>query len=619
MILKYFLKRQRTVEQRNDGYSSNPKLWTTSISTTLLLDLSIFKKWKYIFLFTFFPIFLQAQGISFTANPDVKRITENEYFTVTFTLTNAKWTQFTPPQFRGFNQVGNPSEQNRMTIVNGKKETTTSLVYNILTKKAGKYVVGPAEAMVNGQIMKSNSFTIEVVKGKKTAKTDDANDYDFFVKAEPTTTTARVGQQVIVDYKLYTKTNIESYDMGQDPSYNGFYAQDIRRFSYRTMREELNGEMYTTKIFKRVALYPQQAGLLTVEPLNLRLGVSKQPSGRRRSFFFNEIKYVPYTVDSIQINVLPFAPDSIPANFSGAVGRYEMRASIDNKNLSTDDALTITMSIQGNGDLKRIQSPKMNIGDNFDVYDPRILEEKSFEYDGEIMGRKVLEYQAIPLEPGRFSVQPRFTYYDIDSSKFITLGVEPVDINVKKGRKKKTSNIAKKGVETKAELLPIKTKTSLEQKGKFFLGSPFFWILTALPFLFLGGALVYRQQQIKKGSIDFTLLKSQKAQQVAVQKLAQAEQFMTQNNSRSFYDEISRASFGYVGDKLNIPLSELSKANIQEKLQSLNVSQQYIDEFIKIIKTCEMALFAGMDNSAAMQETYQNTKEVIVKIEEELT
>ena len=156
-------------------------------------------------------------------------------------------------------------------------------------------------------------------------------------------------------------------------------------------------------------------------------------------------------------------------------------------------------------------------------------------------------------------------------------------------------------------------------KGKFFFGSPLFWILTLLPFLFLGGALAYRQKLIREGSIDFELLKVQRAQKVAVQKLAQAEQLMTTQNSKGFYDEVSKASFGYVCDKLKIPVAELSKANIQDKLQSLHVSQNHIDSFIKIIKTCEMALFAGMDNSAAMQETYASAKEVIVKIEEELS
>ena len=145
-----------------------------------------------------------------------------------------------------------------------------------------------------------------------------------------------------------------------------------------------------------------------------------------------------------------------------------------------------------------------------------------------------------------------------------------------------------------------------------------FWILILLPFLFLGGALIYRQKLIREESIDFELLKMQRARKVAVQKLSQAEQFMNNKNSKGFYDEVSRAYFGYVCDKLKITVAELSKANIHDKLQSLDVSQQHIDSFIKIIKTCEMALFAGMDNSSAMQETYNSAKGVIVKIEEEL-
>ncbi len=577
------------------------------------------KQLIFLFFLISFPILLLGQ-VTFTATPDVRRIVEDDYFTVTYTITNGDWTKFTPPQVRGIIQTGNPAQESSTTIINGKASTSRSLVYNYKTKKAGKYVFKSATATVNGKEIKTKPFTIEVVKGKKPAENDPNINLEdqFFVRAEPSTTEARVGQQITVNYKLYTKIPISSYDLGEDPDYKGFFAKGIRRFSYRTMREELNGEMYTTKIINRVALFPQQAGLLTIEPYNINIGISKPSTGRRNSFRFNEVEFFPYAVDTVQINVKPFPADSIPPNFSGAVGRYEMQASIDKRNMSTDDALTITMSIQGNGDLKRIQSPKMDLGEKFDVYDPSILEEKTFEFEGEIQGRKVFEYQALPLEAGTYSIQPQFTYYDIDSSKFLTLAVPATTLNVKKGRKRRASSIVKKDDEAKTEFYPIKETTSLSTQGKFFFGSPLFWVLAVLPFVLLGGAIVYRNQQLKNGSIDLTLLKSQKAQKVATEKLSQAEIFMNENNSKGFYDEVSKASFGYVCDKLNIPLSELSKANVQEKLQSLNVTQQYIDDFIKIIKTCEMALFAGMDNSAAMQETYQNAKEVIVKIEKTL-
>ncbi len=586
-------------------------------STSALNIRKNISKLYFLLLVFLFPFYLSAQSnVTFTAETDAKKIEEDQYFTVSFTLTNATWDRLTPPAWRGFNQVGSPSKRQSSTFINGKGSTSYTVAYNVKAKEPGQYTIGSATAIVNGKEMKTKPISIEVVKKKELNPGEIDTENDFFVLAEPSTTVARIGQQITVDYKLYTKVNIESYDMGEDPEYNGFFAQDIRQFSYRTMQEEIDGEMYATKIFKRVALFPQQAGLLTIDPLNLRLG--KSEPGQRRSFFFNEVKYIPYQVDSVNINVIAFPADSIPPNFSGAVGTYEMKASVNNRNLSTDDAMVITMSIQGNGDLKRILSPQMELGENFEVYEPRILEETTFEKGGEIYGRKILEYQALPLNPGNYSVQPRFTYYNTDSLKFITLGVNPLEVNVKKGRKKRTSSIVEKGV-AKPDFVSIKTETTFSEKGKYFFGSPLFWVLTLLPFLFLGGALLYRQKLIREGSIDFELLKMQRAQKVAVEKLSQAEKFMTTQNSKAFYDEVSRASFGYVCDKLKIPISELSKANIQDKLQSLNVSQNHIDSFIKIIKTCEMALFAGMDNSAAMQETYNSAKEVIVKIEEELS
>ena len=196
------------------------------------------------------------------------------------------------------------------------------------------------------------------------------------------------------------------------------------------------------------------------------------------------------------------------------------------------------------------------------MYEPRILEEKNFEHNGEILGRKVFEYQAIPLKIGRFKIQPKFNYFDADSSAFITKTSAAVNINVKQGRKKIGANIIAKTETTKAKFLPNKTTTSLSSKDKYFFGSAFFWILTILPFLLLGAAFAYRQVLIAKGNIDVTLLKSQRAQQVAKQKLSQAEHFLQTENSKEFYNEISNASFGYVSDKLNMLPSELSKANI---------------------------------------------------------
>jgi len=571
-------------------------------------------------LFFSFQIFAQQGTVSFTAIANAKQVVEGDFFQVDFTLKNAEWERFTPPNFTGFQQHGNPNTSQQTTMANGKWSSSKTLTYRVKAKKIGKYTIEPATAVIKGKEIKSNKIPIEVVKGKP--KSNNANPNDFqgkiFVKAEPSATDVKIGQQITLDYKIYTKVNVESFDMSDDPDYVGFYAENVRQFSYRWMQEVVDGESFNTKILKRVALYPQQAGLLTIDPVSMRVGVEDPNARKRRSFFFKNLKYLPFITDSIQINVAPMDGQK-PPTFSGGVGRYFMLFSVDKNTMTTDEALTLKMTIRGNGDIKRVQPPDLGLGDAFDAYEPRVIEDKNFEHNGEVLGRKIFEYQAIPLKTGQFTIHPKFNYYDTDSLAFVERTSSPVRITVKQGRKKIGSSTIAKVEAPKAELLPIQQTTSLSSKDKYFFGSPFFWILTILPFLLLGAAFAYRQVLVARGNIDVTLLKSQRAQQVAKQKLSQAEQFLQNQNSKEFYNEISNASFGYVSDKLNIPPSELSKANIQEKLQSLNVTQQYIDDFTKIIKTCEMALFAGMDNSAAMQETYQKTSEVIVKIEEELT
>ena len=570
-------------------------------------------------LFFTLQILAQKGPVSFTATANAKQIVAGDFFQVEFTLKNADWERFTPPDFKGFQQHGNPSTSQQTTIVNGVVNMSKTVAYQVKAKKVGKYTIAGATAVVNGKEIKSNKIPIEVIKGKPRSNNANTDNFEgqVFVRSEVNATDVKVGQQIQLDYKIYTKINVESFDMSEDPEYLGFYTENVRQFRYNWMKEVVDGETYNTKILKRVALYPQQAGLLTIEPVFVRVGIEDPNSKRRRSFFFKELKYLPFTTDSIQINVQPM-DGSMPPSFSGGVGRYLMLFSVDKNTMTTDDALTLKMTIRGNGDIKRVQPPDLGLGEDFEVYEPRVLEEKNFEHNGEILGRKIFEYQAIPLKTGQFKIQPEFTYFDTDSLAFVSKTSAPVNVIVKQGRKKIGSTVVTPVEETKAELLPIQQTTSLSSKDKYFFGSPFFWILTTLPFVLLGAAFAYRQVLEARGNIDVTLLKSQQAQNVAKQKLSQAEQFLQTNNSKEFYNEISNASFGYVSDKLNIPPSELSKANIQEKLQSLNVTQQYIDDLTKIIKTCEMALFAGMDNSAAMQETYQKTAEVIVKIEEEL-
>ena len=320
----------------------------------------------------------------------------------------------------------------------------------------------------------------------------------------------------------------------------------------------------------------------------------------------------------MEINVKSL-PQPIPPTFSGAVGKYAMNSYIDKNNITTDDAVGVKLTIQGNGDIKRLQPPNLDFPSVFEVYEPKVLDEISQETGGILKGQKTMEYLALPKQAGNYQIKPAFTYFDTDSAKFITLVPNLFRINVRPGKGVPASQaIAAPNIANK-DIRYIKTATSFSSKSTPFPKTGLFYGLLILPFLVLGGAFAYKQILAKNGNVDLILLKRNRAEKVAKKRLATAEGLMKANKSRAFYDEVSRALLGYVCDKLNIPLSELTKDNVSQKLQSLKVQEQHITDYMSIIKITEMALFAGMDNPASMQDTYHKSIKVISEIETELT
>jgi len=555
--------------------------------------------------------------VSFEASTDAKQVVENGYFQITFTLNNAQGRNFKAPSFKNFTVLNGPSRSMSTTIINGKASQKVSYAYSLQPKKIGRFTIGSATTVVNGKTMKSNSVKVDVIKASKASK-NASQEEQLFVKAEIDTNLVYVGQQLVVNYKLYTSVNIENYDIALEPEYQGFFARDIRRFDSRQVREVVDGVQYTTKVLKRIALFPQQTGLQTIKPMKVRLGVivgNKRPN----SFFFNnQIKPVNVQTNPLEINVKSL-PQPIPAAFSGAVGKYAMNSYIDKTNITTDDAVGVKLVIQGNGDIKRLQPPPLDFPSIFEIYEPKVLDEISQEANGILKGQKTMEYLALPKQAGNYQIKPAFTYFDTDSAKFITLVPNLFRINVRPGKGRPASQpIATPDIANK-DIRYIKTATSFSTKGTPFPKTNFFYGLLILPFLLLGGAFAYKQMLAKNGNIDVVLLKRKRAQKIAEKRLATAEGLMKANKSRAFYDEISRALLGYVCDKLNIPLSELTKDNVRQKLQSLKVQEQHISDYMSIIKITEMALFAGMDNSASMQDTYHKSVKVISEIETELT
>jgi len=555
---------------------------------------------------------LLAQEVVFEARADARQVVENGFFEVTFTLENGEGSNFEPPSFKDFVVASGPSRSQSTTIVNGEVSRKMSFTYTLKPRRKGIFNIGSAFIKVDGETYKTKALRIEVVE----SKAGEGQGREVFLKAVPSVPQAYVGQQVLVDYKIYTSVDIDSYNVLEEGDYQGFFAQDVRRFDGRLMREVIDGQQYTTKIIKRVALFPQQAGALTVAPLELQLGIVKNSAGSDGFFFNRQMRRLSVSSDPLTINVQPL-PENAPQNFTGAVGDYTFTAQTNRQTLTTDDALTIRMSILGDGDVKRVQPPSLGLGENFEVYEPKIIQEANLERDGRIEGRKILEYVAIPQKAGQYQVEPEFSFFSPDTAAYVTLQAERSSITVRQGMNKPSTAVLPEGeVEAKEDIRFIKTDAAFSKNRTTFFGSDVFWVLAGFPLLgFLSVLLIKRRQQ-QQANIDPAVLRRRKAQQVAQEHLAAAKTHLEQQQARAFYDEVSRAMQGYICDKLDLPTAELSKDKIREKLQELAVATEDIERFLNILQTCEMALFARKDNAEAMQSTYDDTIAMLSKIEE---
>jgi hypothetical protein len=552
---------------------------------------------------------LNAQT-TFEATTDARRILENSYVEVTFTLSNAQGGQFSPPAFEDFLVVTGPNRSVSTSMINGKVSRTQAYSYTLKPRGTGTFAIGSASIKVSRTTLQTKPLTIEVVKGKKGST---GAEEQIFIRAEPSTKTAYVGQQVLLDYKLYTTLDVESFNILEESGYQGFFAQDVRRFDGRVIREVINGVQYTTKVIKRMALFPQQTGQLTIEPMNVQLGVVKEGAKRRRSFFFSpEVRAYPAATEAVNIEVLPL-PAGAPASFTGAVGDYRIRPDLSAQTATTDDALTLLLVVRGTGDVKRVAAPELDLPDGFEVYEPKVVEETNLELNASIEGKKIFEYLLLPKETGNFEFTPRFTYFSPDSAKYVTLTGGPFLLYIKPGTG--NSNRAAGRIDATEDIGPLLLNPRLSKARSPFLGRPLFWILIALPLVFFGGLLGWRYRQSMKAGIGPEERRMQAARSVAQERLRQAKSHLEKGDNRAFYDETSKAILGYVGDKLQMPRSSMSKSSLRERLQELALEEPLIETVMSIVQDCEMALFAGQADADKMQTVYKRATQAIAGME----
>lgn len=595
---------------------------------------------------------LWADNIQFTASgPRVVEV--GEQFEITYTI-NAQPSGFRPPEFKGFSLIGGPSQSSSTSIqfINGKvtQSVTYSYSYYFTATKAGTFTIDPAKATVDGKSYLSNSLTIEVVaSGKASAGSSaatssqpsgvnpssndqdevvaEAGNDDLFVRILVDKTNVYQGEKIIATIKLYSRLNLSSIEKVDYPSFNGFYRQDIETPPLQRLeREVINGQVYGTGVLQRMVLIPQNAGQITIDPFSLQAIVQVPVSRRPRSiwddFWGPQVKEIRKKVSSKPVKITVKAlPANAPASFKGAVGNYSFNVSLDKQNVKTNDAINLKITISGNGNLKIIQPFDIKFPSDFETYDPKVTANTKATLNG-IEGTKSFEYLIIPRHSGVFKIPPiEFTWFDLSSKQYKTASSGELVINVERspdeGKTTIVQGVNKEDVRFLGKDIQfIKTKNLvLNRQGEFLIAQPLFDAMYALSLLLFGLFVWIMRKQIKANA-DVATVKLRKANKIAIKRLQTAKENLEAQHEEKFYENVLKALWGYVSDKFNIPLADLSREKVYEVASLHNISNDMVDEMMRLIDHCEFARYAPAQGSSQMQEVYQNAIGVISKFEQ---
>ncbi len=599
-----------------------------------------------LFVILMLPMATHAQEIIFKAMAKGE-IRVGETVQVVFEL-NAEGENFRGPDFAGWRVLNGPmsSTNSSIQVINGKmsQSYTQSFTYILSADKEGTLTIGSASVMVDGKKYTSEPLSIKVLagnaqtgnNGRQQGVQQGVSDKDVFLKAIPNKTSAVIGEQVIVTYRIYTRVPISSVNVSKLSSFGGFWMKNLLddNDALQQSTTTIDGEEYVVADVRKVALFPQKTGKLKIDPMELECvaQIRTQPDRRRsrdpfESFFndpfFNRgISNVQKTLESeaLEINVQPLPTAGKPNNFTGAVGQFGLESAIDRTNVKTNEAVNLSLTVSGTGNLELIDLPRPVFPPDFEVYDPKSSTQLKTGANG-VSGSKKTEFLFIPRVPGDFTIDPvPFTYYDPVKKSYQTLLSKSFTIHVEKGDSNSQEGVVyaspQEGVKyLGTDIRHIKTNHfNLTKANSFFFASSMYFTLIVLMIVvfFVALFLVRKQNKLRQNQ---SLVRNKKATKIARKRLKEAHAFFKNKQQNEFYNEMSQALWGYIADKFYIQQSQLSIDSVTEALIAKNTPQELIELFVQTLQNCEYARFAPGEAGKKMEDLYQQGIEAITKAE----
>ena len=531
------------------------------------------------------------------------------------------------------------SSESSFQMVNGHTSSSSSITYTytLYAAKSGVYNIPSAHARVGGKQISSRPAKVTVVgsaqgRGNNSPKMHEDDNYqphmkaagsaisgrDLFIKVSANKKKVYEQEPILLTYKVYTLVDLTQLE-GKMPELTGFHTQEIPLPQQKSFHiERVNGKPYRTVTWSQYVMYPQMTGKMEIPSITFK-GIVVQQNRSVDPFeaFFNggsgyvEVKRN-IVAPSIKIDVLPLPHK--PANFSGGVGKFNISAQLNKNELKAGDPLSLRIVVGGIGNLKLIKQPVVNFPKDWDKYDPKVTDKTKLTSNG-LEGNMIYDILAVPRNQGHYTIPPvELTYYDTSLNQYKTIKTQSFEIEVAKGDGSRSSVVDYSKDQPKDIKDIKKGEAELHSVDNFFFGSVGYMMSLLIPFAaFVALLVIFRKRAIDNA--DLVKMKGKKANKIATKRLRQANKLMLAGKSNEFYDEVLRALWGYVGDKLNMPAEKLSRENISEKLQSHNVDDNTISKFLSAIDDCEMMRFAPGDPEGNMNKTFESAMTAIMEIE----
>jgi len=585
-----------------------------------------------------------ADNVSFTASAPTA-VANGQSFQLVYTV-NASAKDLRVPAFNPFEVIAGPftSQSHSVQFVNGKSlsETTIRYTYTLLPTKEGSFNIPSASIVVDKERYQSNSLTIKVLPADKAADSSSntsqeqrgkvsisqqITDDNLFIRPIISRTKVREQEHIVLTYKIYSRVDLIDIQQVKFPDLKGFFVQEVDLPQNKQYAlENYEGKNYNTIVLRQYLLYPQRPGTLEVEKLTCNAVVRVRNQAQVRSIFddfFDTYQEVKKSLSTPAVKVSVSAlPMPKPASFSGGVGSFAVKSKVNASELKANEAVTITVTISGNGNMKMVQNPEIKFPTDFETYEPKVTNSFTNTTSG-VSGTKTIEYLAIPRHAGDYEIpETEFSYFDVSSQSYKTIILPAYHIKVGKGSENQGAAVSNFTNQEQVRMLASDIRYidisdfELAELEESWIGTWKFWLAYLVPFFIALLALLFFRKQARENA-DLALMRNKKASSVARKRLKVAEKHLKADAKKEFYDELLKALWGYLCDKLGLPLAELTKENVATQLAACGVDLTDIEKFIRLLDDCEFVRYApSNDDRATMDHIFKQTLDMIAKLEE---